>query len=107
MILMFAIIETGGKQYVVTPGQKLKVEKLDTEIGKQVVFDRVYLVAREDALQVGNPTVKGASVQAKVLEQFRTKKVIVFKYHPKTRYHKKAGHRQQMTKIEIEKIEVK
>lgn len=104
MIGMFAVIKTGGKQYVVTPGQKLKVEKLEGEAGKKVIFDHVFLVADKDTAQVGNPVVKGATVHANVLRQFRTKKIIVFKYHPKTRYHKKAGHRQQMTEIEIEKI---
>ena len=104
-IFMFAVIKTGGKQYVVWPGQKLKVEKLEGEAGKQVIFDHVFLtVDDKDTVQVGSPIVKGASVHARVLKQFRTKKVIVFKYHPKTRYHKKAGHRQHMTEIEIEKI---
>lgn len=101
---MFAVIKTGGKQYIVTPGQKLKVEKLDGEAGKQVVFNDVFLVADEDKVQIGAPAVKSALVYAKVLGHLRTKKIIVFKYHPKTRYHKKAGHRQQMTEIEIEKI---
>ena len=101
---MFAVIKTGGKQYVVSPGQKLNVEKLEVEAGKPVVFDTVFLVADGDNARVGNPLVKGASVQATVLRQFRTKKVIVFKYHPKTHNRKKAGHRQNMTEVEIGKI---
>ena len=101
---MFAVIKTGGKQYVVSPGQKLNIEKLEIEAGKQVVFEHVFLVADEDKAKVGNPLVKGATVQAKVLRQFRTKKIIVFKYKAKTRHHKKAGHRQHMTEVEIEKI---
>ena len=101
---MFAVIKTGGKQYIVSPGQKLKIEKLKEEVGKPVVFDIVFLVADGDKIKVGNPLVKGASVQAKALRQFRTKKVIVFKYKAKTRHHKKAGHRQHMTEVEIEKI---
>jgi len=101
---MFAVIKTGGKQYVVSPGQKLKVEKLEAEAGEPVIFNDVLLVADENKAHIGNPVIKGASVRANVLRQFRTKKVIVFKYHAKTRYHKKAGHRQHMTEIEIEKI---
>lgn len=101
---MFAVIKTGGKQYVVVPGQKLKIEKLKTEPGKQVIFNDVFLVADENKAQIGVPIVKGASVHAHVLKQLRTKKIIVFKYHPKTRYHKKAGHRQYMTEVEVEKI---
>ena len=101
---MFAVIKTGGKQYVVSPGQKLNIEKLEIEAGKPVVFEHVFLVADEDKAKVGNPLVKGATVQAKVLRQFRTKKIIVFKYKAKTRHHKKAGHRQHMTEVEIEKI---
>ena len=80
------------------------MEKLEAEVGTQVIFDRVFLVADEDNADIGNPVVKGASVQAHVIRQFRTKKIIVFKYHPKTRYHKKAGHRQFMTEVEIKKI---
>ena len=101
---MFAVIKTGGKQYVVSPGQKLKIEKLEVEAGKPVIFDHVFLVADEDKVEVGKPLVKEARVEAKVLRQFRTKKIIVFKYKAKTRYHKKAGHRQHMTEVEIEKI---
>ena len=104
---MFAVIKTGGKQYVVNPGQKLNIEKLEIEAGKPVVFEYVFLVADEDKAMVGTPLVKGASVQAKVLRQFRTKKIIVFKYKAKTRHHKKAGHRQHMTEVEIEKIVTK
>ena len=89
---------------MVSPGQKLNIEKLEGEAGKPVVFEHVFLVADEDKAKVGSPLVKGATVQAKVLRQFRTKKIIVFKYKAKTRHHKKAGHRQHMTEVEIEKI---
>ena len=101
---MFAVIKTGGKQYVVSPGQKLKIEKLEVQAEASVVFDHVFLVADEDSVHVGDPLVKGALVEAKVLRQFRTRKIIVFKYKAKTRHHKKAGHRQYMTEVEIEKI---
>ena len=104
---MFAVIKTGGKQYVVAPGQKLKVEKLEAEEGKPVVFYQVLLVADESMFKLGDPLVKGASVKAKALKQLRTRKVIVFKYHPKTRYRKKAGHRQYMTEVEIQDIVTK
>lgn len=101
---MFAVIKTGGKQYVVTPGQKLKVEKLEAEAGEPIIFDTVLLVADESVLKIGDPSVKGAAVKAQAVRQLRTRKVIVFKYHPKTRYHKKAGHRQHMTEVEIKDI---
>ena len=104
MITMFAVIKTGGKQYVVTPGQKINVEKLEIEAGKLVVFDHVLLIADQDKATIGMPLITGATVQGKALRQFRTKKIIVFKYKQKTRHHKKAGHRQQMTEVEIEKI---
>ena len=107
MISMFAVIKTGGKQYIVTPGQKLNVEKLDIEAGKPVVFEHVFLVADGDNVTLGDPAVKGASVHAHAIRQFRTKKIIVFKYKAKTRHHKKAGHRQHMTEVEIEKIVTK
>lgn len=101
---MFAVIKTGGKQYVVIPGQKLKVEKLEIEAGKPVIFDTVLLIADESVLNLGDPFIKGAVVNARATKQFRTRKVIVFKYHPKTRYRKKAGHRQYMTEVEIQDI---
>ena len=104
---MFAVIKTGGKQYIVAPGQIVKIEKLDVEAGASVVFDDVLLVVDGEKITVGMPTIQGAAVSAKVARQFRTRKVTVFKYHPKTRYHKKAGHRQQMTEVEIKDIKVK
>jgi len=101
---MFAVIETGGKQYKVSEGNKIKVEKLNTEEGKDFTFDKVLLVGGDKATKVGTPYVDGAEVHAKVLEQGRSDKVIVFRYHPKTRYRKKKGHRQPFTKVEITKI---
>ncbi|MBI2624457.1 50S ribosomal protein L21 [Candidatus Parcubacteria bacterium] len=100
----FAVIKTGGKQYLVEPGQKLKIEKLAAEAGKDIVLDEVLLVGDEKNIEVGTPQVKGAQVTAKVLQQGRAKKVIVFHYRAKTRYHKKAGHRQPFTEVEITKI---
>lgn len=101
---MFAIIEAGGRQYKVSPGKKIKVEKLDAEAGKSFVFDKVLLVNDEKQVRVGAPYVEGAKVEGKVLAQGRADKVIVFRYHPKTRYRKKKGHRQPFTEVEIVKI---
>ncbi len=101
---MFAVIKTGGKQYRVSPGQKLKIEKLDAEANGSVRFDEVLLVADGEKVDVGMPTVAGVHVSAKVLGQGRERKKIVFKYHPKSRYHKKKGHRQPFTEVEIQEI---
>ena len=98
---MFAVIETGGKQYKVSPGQKLKIEKLDSAEGGSLVFDKILLKSENDDVIIGMPHIAGARVEAKVLEQGRSKKIIVFKYHSKTRYRKKKGHRQPFTEVEI------
>ena len=100
----FAVIETGGKQYKVAPGEKVKVEKLDVKEGDSFKFDKVLLTADGDKVEVGVPYVNGAVVEAKVLEQGRADKVIVFKYHSETRYRKRKGHRQMFTELEIVKI---
>lgn len=99
---MYAIIRTGGKQYKVSEGDILKVEKLDAEVGSEITFDDVLAVSDGD-LKVGDE-VKGATVKAEVLEQGRFKKVIVMRYKPKTGYHKKNGHRQPFTKVRITKV---
>ncbi|MDP1629224.1 MAG: 50S ribosomal protein L21 [bacterium] len=98
-----AIIETGGKQYLVSPEDKIKIEKITTEDGK-VVFDKVLLVAKDGAVKIGAPFVEGAKVEGNVLKQGRAKKIIVFRYHSKTRYRKKKGHRQRFSEVEIIKI---
>lgn len=100
---MKAIIVTGGKQYLVSEGTELYVEKLDNEVNSQVVFDEVLYVDGH----VGNPYVKGAKVTAEVLKHGKQKKLIVFKYKPKKKYRHKQGHRQPYTKLVIKKIEVK
>ena len=102
---MFAVIKTGGKQYVVEPGKKLKIEKLDAPEGERILFEEVLLVANGREVVIGAPLVAGATVEAKVLKQARARKVIVFRYHNKTRYRKKKGHRQNYTEVEIEKIQ--
>ena len=101
---MFAIIETGGKQYRVSVGQKLKIEKLPNETESTLTFDKVLLVADGEDVRIGMPHVAGAAVKAKILRQGRHDKVIVFKYHSKTRYRKKKGHRQHFTEVEIVSI---
>lgn len=104
---MFAIIKTGGKQYRVKQGDKIKVEKLDAEVGKEVTMSEVLLLADGDKeLKIGKPLVKGAEVTGKVIKQGRAAKVIVFKYKPKKRYHKKRGHRQAYTELEITNIKL-
>ena len=101
---MYAIIATGGKQYKVSEGDVIKVEKLKAEEGETVTFDEVLAVGG-DKLTVGNPTVEKASVAGKVLKQGRDKKVIVYKYKSKKGYHKKQGHRQCFTKLQINSIQ--
>ena len=100
---MYAIIATGGKQYKVAEGDIINVEKLGVEAGQTVTFDEV-LVVNNGSVQVGNPTVSGASVNATVIGDVKGKKVIVYKYKRKTGYHNKNGHRQSYTKVKIEKI---
>jgi large subunit ribosomal protein L21 len=100
----FAVIKTGGKQYMVAPGLKLKIEKLDAKAGDVFNFDQVLLAGDDKKVEVGTPHVSGARVEAKVVRQGRRDKVIVFKYHAKTRYRKKKGHRQPFTEIEIKTI---
>ena len=99
---MYAIIATGGKQYKVSEGDIIRVEKLDAEAGSSVTFDQVIAV-NADSLKVGDD-VKGATVTATVMEQGRAKKVIVYKYKRKSGYHKKNGHRQAYTQVKIDKI---
>ena len=118
---MLALIKTGGKQYLVSPGDKIKVEKLDKEEGKEITFDEVLLLCPSDLsvgalakagalvkegvtlseVVIGNPLVKGAEVKARILKHGKGEKLIIFKYKPKKRYKKKIGHRQLFTEVEI------
>jgi large subunit ribosomal protein L21 len=98
---MFAVIKTGGKQYRVQPGDKLKIEKLEVKPGEKIMFDQVLLHVDGEAMKLGTPTVAGALVEATVLQQGRHDKVIVFKFKSKTRRRKKNGHRQPFTEVEI------
>ena len=100
---MYAIIATGGKQYKVSEGDIITIEKLGVEAGEKVTFDQVLAVSGDD-MKVGNPTVSGATVEASVVKEGRGKKVIVYKYKRKTGYHKKNGHRQAFTQVKIDKI---
>lgn len=102
---MFAIVETGGKQYRVTEGEIIDVEKLAVPVGETVTLDRVVMVSDGSDVRVGKPVVEGASVQARVLEQDRARKQIIFKYKPKIRYRRKGGHRQPYTRLQIERIQ--
>lgn len=101
---MYAIIETGGKQYRVQEGDTLFVEKLNHAEGESVKFDRVLVVSGTEGLTVGTPVVEGATVEGTVLENGKGKKVIVYKYKSKKDYRNKNGHRQPFTKVKIEKI---
>lgn len=97
---MYAVIRTGGKQYRVAQGDKVRVEKLIGNVGETITFDQILLVGG-DAIKVGAPTVAGAKVEAKIIAQDRAKKVIVFKFRRRKNYRRKAGHRQPFTALEI------
>ena len=98
---MYAIIETGSKQYKVTNGSKIKVEKLEANVGDSIVFDKVLLVSDEE-ITVGKPYIDGKTINGTVLSQSKSKKVVVYKYKRKSGYHKKNGHRQPYTEVKIE-----
>lgn len=101
---MYAIVKTGGKQYRVSEGDVLYIEKLDIAEGEKVVFEEILVVSKEGEVLVGAPVVEGAKVEGTVLKQGKGKKVIVFKYKPKKDYRKKQGHRQPYSKVQIDKI---
>ncbi len=103
---MIAIIKTGGKQYIVKPGDKLKVEKLDKKEGEAFSFSDVLLVEKNKKVEIGTPIVKDAKVEAKVLSHGKGDKVIVFKYKAKKRESRKIGHRQPYTEVEITGIKI-
>ena len=101
---MYAIIETGGKQYKVEAGDVLFIEKLDVEADSEVTFDKVIAVGAEDGIKVGAPYVDGASVSAKAIKNGKGKKIVVMTYKPKKNAKRKMGHRQPYTKVEISSI---
>ena len=102
---MYAIIQTGGKQYRVSEGDVLSIEKLPVAEGDEVVFDQVLTVVADGDVKIGKPVLEGAKVTAKVVEHGKGKKILVFKYKAKSNYRKRQGHRQPYTKVEISKIE--
>jgi large subunit ribosomal protein L21 len=104
MTQSYAIVETGGKQYKVAPGQKIDVDRLSVGKGKDIELSRVLLIADGKDTVVGNPTIDGAKVVATCLSEGKSDKVIVFKYKPKVRYRRKKGHRQIYSKLEIKEI---
>lgn len=101
---MFAVIKTGGKQYIVKAGQRIQVEKLEGTEGDKIAFGEVLLLGDDKTAEVGMPFIKNVGVEAKIVRQARARKLIVFKYHSKTRYRKFKGHRQPFTEVLIEKI---
>ena len=103
---MFAVVEIGGRQYKVTPNEQFEVEKLEEETGKTIKFDKILLVSEENGtnLKVGQPYIEGASVSAKVVDQFKGEKIIIHKFTAKKRYARTQGHRQNYTRLEITDI---
>lgn len=101
---MYAIIETGGKQYRVQEGDTLFIEKLDVNAGDSIAFDKVLAVSKDGSVSFGSPVVAGATVKATVVENGKGKKVVIFKYKRKKDFRKKQGHRQPFTKVKIESI---
>jgi len=108
---MLAVIKTGGKQYLVSPGDKIKIEKITPrkvrgkKENSEIIFDEVLLLEKNKKIEIGTPLVRGAKVIGKIVREGKGKKVVVFKYKPKKRYKKKTGHRQPFTEVEILKIE--
>lgn len=101
----YAVIETGGKQYLVREGMLLDVEKLEAEPGQTIQLDRVLAVSDGKSLRIGRPTVSGAAVKAEVVKVFRGEKLVVFKKKRRKGYHKKAGHRQTLMRLKIQSIQ--
>lgn len=104
--MKYAVVESGGKQYKAVEGGIIQVDRMQVEDGDKVTIDAVLLVVDDGKVSVGSPTVKGAKVQATVLDEVKGKKVVVFKYRPKKRIRVKTGHRQKYTRLEINAIEM-
>ncbi|TWI63917.1 LSU ribosomal protein L21P [Desulfobotulus alkaliphilus] len=103
--MTYAVVATGGKQYKVVEGETLRVEKIAGEVGAEIVLDSVLLARIEDALKIGQPILEGAAVHATIVEQDKSKKVLVFKYKRRKRYRRMQGHRQPYTALRINRIE--
>ncbi|OEU77973.1 MAG: 50S ribosomal protein L21 [Desulfobacterales bacterium C00003060] len=104
VIIMYAVISTGGKQYMVSEGQTVRIEKIPGEIGAPVSFDRVLMLSNDQTVKVGQPTLADVAVTGHIVEQGKAKKIIVFKYKRRKGYRKKQGHRQQYTALRIDSI---
>jgi large subunit ribosomal protein L21 len=102
---MYAIVETGGKQYKIQPGEVLRVEKLAGNVGDPVAFDKVLMLGTEDEVRVGTPLVDGARVTGRIVTQDKGRKIVVFKFKRRKRYRLKKGHRQLFTAVQIDAIE--
>lgn len=103
---MYAVVKSGGKQYRVRPGQRVRVEKLEGQLGEVVTLEDVLLVSDGDQVKVGRPLLEGAQVRAKIVEQHRARKIVVFKKKRRKGYRRKKGHRQHYTGLEIQEIQV-
>lgn len=101
---MYAIVESGGRQYRAEAGHSISVEKLPYEVGTQIELDKVLLLANGDGVQVGQPIVSGVTIKATVTEQYRGEKIFVWKYHRKQRYRRRRGHRQYYTRLRVDEI---
>jgi len=101
---VYAIVESGGRQYRAEEGQSFSVEKLPYEVGEQIELPNVLLLAEDAEVQIGQPTVPGASVKATIVDQYRGKKIFVWKYKPKKRYRRRMGHRQSYTRLRVDEI---
>ena len=101
---MYAVLKSGGKQYKVEEGQVLRLEKLPGDVGSAIKFDQILMIGDGESIQVGQPLVDGASVEARIVDQGRGKKIIVFKYKRRKRYRRKQGHRQEFTAIQVDSI---
>lgn len=103
---MYAVIQTGGKQYVVAPGEELKVETLPGEVGETIAFDRVLLTSDGENVNLGKPYLENTKVLGRITGHGRNKKIVVFKYKKRKGYRKKLGHRQNYTLVKVENIEM-
>jgi large subunit ribosomal protein L21 len=104
--MKYAIVESGGKQYKAVEGSAIEVDRLQSEVGEQVKLDSVLLVVEDETVSVGQPTIKGASVETTVERHLKGPKIVVFRYRPKKRIRVKTGHRQQYTRLKIDTIRV-
>lgn len=104
--VVYAIVESGGRQYRAEEGHSFSVEKLPYEVGEQIELDKVLLLADGDEISIGRPTVDGVTVRATIIEQLRGKKILVWKYKPSKRYRRRKGHRQSYTRLRVDEIVV-